>query len=128
MTWRGWEDFVPPSQAVPARKSKYGAEPTTVDGLRFASKREAARYRVLKLRMQAREIRNLQCQPIFALKTINGVEVAQYVADFEYDEIGPLGWGDWVHVVEDVKGARTDVYKLKKRWFEKQYGITIRET
>ena len=30
-------------------------------------------------------------------------------------------------IVEDVKGVRTQVYKLKKRWVETQYGLDIVE-
>ena len=45
----------------------------------------------------------------------------KYVADFVYLENGQL-------VVEDVKGVRTPVYKLKKRLIAEVYGIEIKET
>src|SRR5678816_3947179 len=104
MTWKGWEDFVPASVAAPLRrKSKYHAEPTVVDGIRFDSKREAARYQVLKLRMKAGDIRRLKLQPRYSLcpliiehgdvRNINTgsnsarrLPIAEYVADFEYEE------------------------------------------
>lgn len=154
MTWHGWEDYVPPQSTVsqrglppatPAKRSKFGAVPTTIDGLRFDSKREAARYHVLKVRMQAGDVRRLRCQPRYALcpliiehgdiRDINAGTnsprrhpVSEYVADFEYEE-SDRGYGGvtWQLVVEDAKGVRTDIYKLKKRWFEAQYGITVRE-
>lgn len=149
VTWKGWEDFTPatsganlsPRPAVPKR-SKYHAQRTEVDGLTFDSKREAARYQVLKARMAAGDVRRLKCQPRYALcpliiehgdvRNINAgsnsprrYPVVEYIADFEYEERDSAV--AWNLVVEDVKGVRTDLYKLKKRWFEAQYGMTIRE-
>lgn len=40
--------------------SKYHAQPTLVDGIRFASRKEAARYRELCLLERAGEIQGLQ--------------------------------------------------------------------
>ena len=40
-----------------------------------------------------------------------------YIADFKYYDIAK---GEWV--VEDYKGVRTPVYKLKRRWL---YGIDL---
>lgn len=130
----------------PSKRSKYGAEATTVDDIRFDSKREAARYNVLKIRMKAGDIRRLKLQPRYALcaliiehgdvRDINAGcnsarrhPIAEYIADFEYEE-SDRGYGGitWTLVVEDCKGAKTDIYKLKKRWFQAQYGVTIRET
>lgn len=113
--------------------SKYRAVPTTVNGFRFASKAEARRYQELLLLGKAGEIRNLELQPRFPI-TSGGVRVADYVADFRYDEIavhGTNGLGgpahEWRDVVEDVKGVKTPVYRLKKKLVEAQHGITIRE-
>ena len=102
------------------KRSKYGAVKTTVDGIRFDSKKEAARYGVLKLLLRAGKITNLLRQPEFPI-TINGVKCGKYVADFSYVEGGK-------HVVEDVKGMKTAVYKLKKRIVEAMYSIRITET
>lgn len=44
-----------------------------------------------------------------------------YVADFTYRENGRF-------IVEDVKGVRTDVYKIKKKLMLARYGIRIKET
>ena len=108
-------------------RHKYGAIPTTVDGIRFASKKEARRYSELLLLQRAGEIEDLQLQPVFVLKCQSKsgelVAIAKYLADFQYvDRRGGLQV-----VVEDVKGVRTQVYKIKKRWVEAQYGITIKE-
>ena len=45
-----------------------------------------------------------------------------YIADFYYYDYIDNKW-----VVEDVKGVRTDVYKLKKKLFEYKYNLTITE-
>lgn len=114
-----------------AARSKYGAIRTTVHGWTFASKREAARY--VELLACAVVIRNLELQPRFPLKAANGAIVGTYVADFRYQESkhhhGPNGaFAAWIEdVVEDVKGVRTPVYKLKKKLFEAQYALHIRE-
>ena len=43
-----------------------------------------------------------------------------YVADFVYHQNGKL-------VVEDFKGYRTEVYKMKKALMYERYGILVRE-
>lgn len=119
------------------RVSKYRAVPTVVDGVRFASKREAARYQELKLLERAGKIEDLELQPEFAIHvpimtgTVKGavksvpvrsVPVAVYRADFAY-----VDWYSGGRVVEDVKGVRTPVYRLKKKLVEAQYGVRIHE-
>ena len=109
-----------------ARRGKYNARKTTVDNIVFASKREAARYVELKLLQRAKRIADLECQPQFPI-VVNGQTVAKYVADFQYRE---LAWDFEIVenlVVEDVKGMKTPVYRLKKNLVEAQYGIQIRE-
>lgn len=51
------------SVRVRFRSSKYGAQRTTIDGIAFASKREASRYQELKLMQMAGEIQDLELQP-----------------------------------------------------------------
>lgn len=103
-------------------RSKYRAEPTEVDGIPFASKMEARRYRELRLAERAGEICELQLQVRYPI-TVNGVRVCTYVADFVYTETRT-----GLFVVEDVKGFRTRVFVLKKQLMQAVYGITIRET
>ena len=71
---------------------------------------------------QAKAIQDLKLQVTFPLikKSKYGREI-KYVADFTYYDNGHL-------VVEDAKGYRTDVYKLKKRLLAELYGIEIKET
>lgn len=101
--------------------SKYNARKTIVDGIKFDSKKEAGRYKELKLLEKAGEIKNLQLQPKFTLqesfKHQGKIErKITYIADFMYEEKnGEI-------VVEDTKGYRTDVYKIKRKMFLKIYG------
>ena len=103
-------------------KNKFLSKPRTIDGIRFASQKEANRYCELKLLEKAGKIKRLKCHPYFNLNA-NGIKITSYTADFIYDEKGE-------QVVEDVKSTatKTEVYKIKKAWMAAQYGIEIRET
>ena len=101
------------------RRAKYGAVPTVVDGVRFASKREAARYRELRLLERAGEIARLELQPRYPL-SVSGETIGSYVADFRYVRAG-------VEVVEDVKGVKTPMYRWKKKHLRAEYGVEIEE-
>jgi hypothetical protein len=133
------------------RRSKYGAKPTTVDGVRFASMKEARRYRELKMLRDAGHVQCLELQPRFDIyvtdltvgaklkataRAMRGLprqhdmqKVCTYVADFRYQErmLKDSENNHWRVVVEDVKGVKTPVYRLKKKLVEAQYGIEIRE-
>lgn len=103
---------------------KYRAKAVVVDGVRFPSKAQAARYLELRYLERAGEIRLLKLEVPFTL-SINGVKICRYVADFTYDEKRECGW---VPVVEDTKGFKTQVYKLKAKLMLAVLGIEIRET
>lgn len=96
--------------------TKYRAKRTVVDGHTFASKAEAAYYKKLRALAAAGKIGALELQPRFELQGAftdrDGVKhrKIEYVADFSYFDIAS---GQW-HVV-DVKGMRTEVFKLKKK-------------
>lgn len=98
--------------------NKYGNHRAVVDGINFASRREANRYSELRLLERTGAIKNLQTQVRFPLE-VNGTIVTHYVADFVYDEKGE-------GVVEDAKGWATDVFKLKAKIFKAIYGKEIR--
>ena len=91
------------------RKSKYNAIPTVINGIRFASRREGARYRELLMELAAGKISDLTLQP--AVKFPCGI---RYVADFSYIKDGKL-------VREDVKGFKTPVFNLKMKCFKHHY-------
>lgn len=102
--------------------SKYHAKRTTVGDKTFDSRKEADRYVELTLMEKAKAIQDLKTQVKFPLimKSKYGREIV-YIADFVYYENGKM-------IVEDTKGYRTDVYKLKKRLLAEKYGIVIKET
>lgn len=157
MAWRDWEDYVPPQRSrAPARtstakspmipsatgekandssrarqasstrpRSKYGAVKTTVDNIVFDSKKEAARYQELKALEKAGEISGLELQPRLVLQVMHWHDgpkkVGEYRGDFRYTT------NHGAVVIEDVKGIKTPVYRLKKRMVEGIYGIRILE-
>lgn len=106
--------------------SKYHNRKTVFDGITFDSKKEAERYGELSMLQRAGKISCLAIQcPYVVLddyvldgKKHRGIT---YIADFEY-----LDNEKKIHT-EDVKGVRTDVYKLKKKMFESRYVRTIEE-
>ena len=112
--------------------NKYGAkkikDPAT--GYVFDSKKEFVRWCELRLLERAGKISNLQRQVKYVLipsqKDPNGKVLERevsYVADFVYidNALGQV-------VVEDVKGYKTDVYRLKKKLLLWVYGIIVKET
>ena len=101
--------------------SKYHNKKETIDGITFDSKKEAKRYQQLKLLEQAGLIKNLELQKEFPLQPSfkkNGKTYRKisYIADFFYYDNKLKQF-----VVEDTKGFRTDVYKIKKKMFEYKY-------
>ena len=99
--------------------TKYKAIRTQVDGITFASKKEAMRYKELKFLREQKRISDLVLQPKFPIQ-VNGKKICTYIADFIYNE-------DGIQVVEDVKGVKTSVYRIKKKLTEAIYNITIKE-
>lgn len=102
-------------------RSKYNAVRTEVDGIKFASKKEANHYEMLKILERAGKITRLTLQPSFPLE-VNGQLICRYVADFQYWDVER---NEWTH--EDVKGWKTPAYKLKKKLMKAIHGIEIKE-
>lgn len=91
--------------------NKYGN--TKVNG--FDSKGEYYRYLELHLLQKSGKISDLQCQVPFVLVDKQpGERSAKIVMDFTYTE-------NKKRVVEDFKGFRTEVYKLKRKMFKARY-------
>jgi hypothetical protein len=105
--------------------SKYRNKKVVIDGIKFDSAKEGVRYTELKILLKAGLITDLELQPVFEIqpsykrlgKTIRAIK---YLADFRYIENGKT-------VVEDVKGFKTDIYKLKKKLVEYKYDVIINE-
>lgn len=103
------------------RSHKYGAVPTVLDGIRFSSKREADRYAQLRVLEIAGSITNLQLQPRYDLHAPGGTKVATYIADFAYRDERTQRL-----VIEDAKGVKTPVFRLKAKWLKAEHGIEVR--
>lgn len=102
--------------------SKYNNRKTEIDGITFDSAKEAARYCELKLLQNTGLIFNLELQPFFelqpAFRTPDGKKerAITYRADFLYWDVERR-----CYIVEDVKGARTEVYKIKRKMMLHKY-------
>ena len=111
---------------------KYNNKKCTFGNLKFDSIKEKDRYIELLAKSQKGEITDLILQPEFELQEAFDVPVLssvgkpkkkreraiKYVADFQYSEkIGDKTWD----VVEDVKGMKTQVYRLKRKMFLYKY-------
>ena len=102
--------------------NKYRNKRVVVDGISFDSKKEAARYKELRMLERAGIILNLQLQvPFELIPKQDGERACTYKADFVYEQNGKK-------VVEDTKGMKTDVYKIKRKLMLYRYGIKINET
>lgn len=107
-----------------------GAKRTTVDGITFASKKEAARWAVLRQLERAGHIYALERQVPIELDGKDdyvrtpGGRPMRYVADFRYIDNRLCG----ATVIEDVKSGdhRTEVYQIKRAILAAM-GIKIRE-
>ena len=106
---------------------KYHNKKVKYDGYTFDSIREKNYYIKLKLLEKAGKIKELELQKEFELQPsykLNNKTSRKitYRTDFTYKTTED----DKLHVV-DVKGFRTDVYRLKKKLFEYKYRIEIEE-
>lgn len=107
--------------------AKYHNKKATYDGHTFDSVKEMNCYKKLKLLEKAGIIKELELQkdfelqPSFKINNRTNRKIT-YKADFTYKTTKD----DRMHVI-DVKGFRTDVYRLKKKLFEYRYRIEIEE-
>lgn len=123
--------------------SKYRSRKVTVDGIKFDSAKEAARYKELKLLERAGQVHGLQLQVKFKLiptqrelsleTTATGKpkkgklleKETSYVADFVYKN----KYG--IQVVEDVKGYKKgpayELFVLKRKLMLWIHGIRVKE-
>lgn len=112
----------------PGSHQKYGNQRVTDEqGLKFDSKAEHRHWLHLAALANAGKIMDLRRQVPFELApavVIQGRKkrALRYIADFVYvdSETGE-------QVVEDVKGASTDVWRLKRHLMVSVHGIEVRE-
>lgn len=108
-------------------KNKFGNKKVEVNGMTFDSEGEYSHYCHLRLLERAGQIRNLKHHVTFELippQVICGQKVqgTSYEADFVYEKAP-----DWVRVVEDYKGFRTDGYIVKRKMMKFILGIDVVE-
>lgn len=116
--------------------SKYGNKKILMGGNKYDSKKEANRHKELMLLEKANQISNLQVQVPYVLIPSQYENILQpngknkkacverackYIADFVY-----LDKNNNV-IVEDVKGIKTEVYKIKKKLMLFIHNIKIKE-
>ena len=121
---------------------KYKSKKIIIDGIKFDSKKEGARYLQLRELEKKGLIKNLELQKTFELlppqrekstMTKNGKEkqgktlerAVNYIADFVYiNELGDV-------VVEDVKGYKNggayQVFTIKRKLMLYVYGVKVKE-
>lgn len=109
-------------QVCNKKKSKYRNTKTEVDGIVFDSKKEANRYKELKLLMKAGHIGLFERQKRYELNE-GGTHSLAYIADFVYFDVAT-----GKTIVEDTKGFKTKEYLKKKRLMKKIHGIIIFES
>ena len=102
-------------------KSKYNAIKTVIGNLKFDSKKEANYYLTLKAKRINGEIRSIKLQPEFlilrgfTLENGERIKGIKYVADFEVE------YADGHKEIIDVKGVKTEAYKIKKKMLLDMY-------
>lgn len=88
------------------------------------SKREAGYARTLDALKHAKDpkerVISYETQVPFQIE-INRIKICKYLADFK------VLYKDKHIEIIDVKGFRTEIYRLKKKLVEAQYGIIIKE-
>ena len=97
-----------------ARIKVAAAEDRTADGIVFHSKREMQAYcgfRALEKSGQIKKLNRQVAFPLLAYCEGKPVRISEYRADFVITEL------DGTVRVYDSKGFRTEMFKLKKKWF-----------
>lgn len=108
------------------RSNKYRNKKLDTPYGKFDSKKEYNRYMTLQYQQQNGKIKNLQRQVRYNLlpsQYVDGKCVERgisYIADFVYEQDGKT-------VIEDVKGYRTDVYKIKRKLMLYIHGVLVKE-
>lgn len=108
------------------RRSKFNAKKISYNGMTFDSRKELERWQTLRLLERAGRITELRRQVKYPLQSAytNGegkrIREITYIADFVYRPINEIGTPCEV-VVEDTKGYKTDMYRLKNKMFERVY-------
>lgn len=109
------------------RNQKYGNTKVEDGGQTFDSKAEHKRWQYLVMMERAKEIRDLRTQVAFELIPAQVAPSGKkerptvYLADFTYTT------KDGIKVVEDVKGAVTPEFRLKRKLMLHVHGVEVQE-
>lgn len=102
-------------------RNKYSAKKVVINGIKFASKREAEYYLRYNDMLNKGELVELHLQPKFLLqekfRDKNGKmeREIKYTADFQLD------YPDGRKVVVEVKGFKTTDYIIRRKLFKRKY-------
>lgn len=97
-------------------QSKYNSRRIKVDGITFDSQAEANYYCNLKILLRSGEITGFCRQARFVVtEGRNGERGTEYVTDFI------VFYPNETYRIVDVKGVKTDVFKLKVKSFREKY-------
>lgn len=97
-------------------KSKYNAKRVEMDGIRFDSQAEANYYCLLKILLRRGEIDGFCRQARFIVtEGKDGGKCTEYVTDFI------VFYPNDKYRIVDVKGVKTDVFKLKMKSLKEKY-------
>ncbi len=97
-------------------KSKYNSRKTVVDGISFDSRAEADYYCQLKILLRAGKIDGFCRQARFVItEGNNGEKGTEYVTDFV------VFYPNGTYRIVDVKGVKTEVFKLKIKCLREKY-------
>jgi len=101
--------------------NKYRNIKTTIDGITFASKKEALRYSSLKMLFDAGKIHDFIIHPVYPI-IIDGRKICNVILDFQYrTDDGKL----WVEDVKGGKATRTPLSRLKHKLVEVMHNIEV---
>ena len=107
-------------------RSKYGAIKTTIDGIKFDSKKEGSRYSELKLMQTIGIVKSFELQPSFILhegyKRKDGKKIRPIVYKADFGVV----YADGHIEIEDVKGILTPLFKLKRKLLEAKYDLILK--
>lgn len=119
----------PQTPREPERRAKYRNTKVEIDGEKFDSKKEAARWQELKLQEACGHIKDLRRQVAFELAPAVVLDgrmkpALRFFADFVYVDHG-------LQVVEDCKSEITrkePLYRAKRHLMATVHNIIIKET
>lgn len=114
------------NNSITVKQSKYKNKKAKYKNIEFDSMKEMSWYIKYELMEKSGSIKDLQRQVKFELQPsfkLNGktIRAINYYADITY-----IGKDNKLHVI-DIKGMRTEVYKLKKKMMAYKYNIEIEE-